>query len=453
MDIDSFIAQHRERFTAELMRLCRQPSISNSGEGIATMAQLLADRLNHLGAVTRIFTIEGSHPFLFAEIGSGPRTLLVYNHYDVQPARQEDGWTYPPFEPQLVDGRLFARGVADNKANLLLRIQAVEAYLAAHQQLPLRVCFLIEGEEEIGSPTLPRFVQQHRELLRADGCLWESGRKTEDGRPLVELGARGILYVELSAQASSREVHSSWSNVVDNPAMAMVERLQRAINSLTDDQGRPTFGRLREAMIAPSAADLALLADVPFDLQAIASGLGVVTRNGMSNAEALRRLMFEPSCTVCGFAVGHAGTDTKTVIPNQATARIDIRLSSGLTPDFVEDELRAHLDAQGFGDIQVQRVIGLHPARTAPDAAIVRATIEAVQTVYGVPPVVHPLMAASGPMYDLCEAQGIPAVTFGAGHANDRTHGADENIFLEDYFQAMRTTAVLMRRFAEIDPA
>lgn len=444
---NTYIKQQRMHFLEELIHFCRQPSISVTREGIATMADMVAERLSRLGAATRTITVGNSHPYIFAEIGRGPRTLLLYNHYDVQPARYADGWTHDPFDPVIRDGRLYARGVADNKANLLFRIQSIESYLATRGDLPVRIRFLVEGEEEIGSPNLATFVQQHSDLIQADGCLWEVGRKGKDGRPLLQLGVRGILYLELSLDADSREIHSAWANIVENPALALLERLRQAVASLMDTSGRPAFDNLLEAVVPPSHEDLALLEAIPFDLSTIQTDLGVKLHTGLDKQTALCRLLFEPSCTICGFAVGYTEPGTKTVIPNRAVAKIDMRLPMGLTPDQVESSLRTHLQANGFSDVHVRRLGGLRPSRTSPDAAIVRATDVAVRAIYGVEPIIYPLMPASGPMYDLCQAQGIPTVTFGAGHSGDRVHGIDENIYLDDYFQAIRAFGEIIRQF------
>ncbi len=449
---DTYIKQHRVPFTADLARFCRQPSIASTGEGMEAMAEMVADRLRMLGAVTRMHCVDGSYPYIVGELGQGPRTLLLYNHYDVQPARREDGWTYNPFDAVLEDGRIYARGVADNKANLLFRIHALEAYLATRPDLPVRVRFLVEGEEEIGSPNLPAFVARHPELVRADGCIWESGRKSVQNRPLLQLGVRGILYLELSLQSPSREVHSSWGNIVQNPALPVLDRLRQAVDSLTDEAGRPTFGDVLDYVLPPTDTDLAMLAAIPFDLDGAAEALGVSLRPDLDSRIALRRLFFEPTCTVCGMGVGYTGPGTKTVIPHRTVVKLDFRLPPGLTPDLVEALLRAHLAQHGFADIEVRRLGGLRPSRTAPDAAIVQVTRAAIQHVYGMEPIIHPWMTASGPMYELCESQGVPAVTFGTGHPSDNVHGTDENIIMEDYFQAIRAFGEIVRRFGEQPP-
>lgn len=449
--LDTYIEHNCDRFLGELITFCRQPSISTTGHGMRPMADMIVSRLARLGANPLLINVDDSYPYVFAEIGEGSRTLLIYNHYDVQPASREDGWSYDPFEPHICDGRLFARGVADNKANLLFRIQAVEAYQAVYGQLPLRVRFLIEGEEEIGSPHLPYFVQQHTDLVRADGCIWEGGRKGEQGRPELQLGLRGLLYVELSLQAPTREVHSSWANVVENPAHSLLQRLSQAVDSLTDVEGRPIFGDLLTELPSPSREDLEMLAAIPFDPVTIQGKHEVTLRPGLTGSETVRRLLFEPSCNICGLYVGYTGPGLKTVIPNKAVAKVDFRLPPGLTPDHVESRLREHLRTYGYGDIQVKRLGALHPAQTSPKAAIARIVRDAVYHVYDVEPVIYPLMPASGPMYDLCQAQGTPAITFGAGHAGDNVHGVNENIYLSDYFQAIRCFGEILQRFATSD--
>jgi acetylornithine deacetylase/succinyl-diaminopimelate desuccinylase-like protein len=238
---------------------------------------------------------------------------------------------------------------------------------------------------------------------------------------------------------------------VQNPALPLLERLQQAVCSLTDSEERPTFGGLLDDAPRPTAIDKAMLDAIPFDLPTFEEKLGAQVRNGLAPGEALYRLFFEPTCTICGLSVGYSGPGTKTAIPNHAVAKLDMRLPPGLVPDDVEHRLREHLQAHGFGDILVRRLGAVRPSRTPPEAAIVRATREAVRTVYGVDPVVHPLMTASGPMYELCEAHGVPAVTFGAGHASDNVHGIDENICLDDYFQAMRAMGEIVRRFGSVE--
>ncbi len=444
-----YLEAHRQDFLEELIALCRIPSISTEPEHQPDMqaaAEYLAESLRALGGEVRLLTVEDSHPYVFAELGEGERTLLIYDHYDVQPARREDGWTHDPFEPQVRSGAVYARGVADNKGNLLFRLQALRAWLHVFGRLPLRVRFLIEGEEEIGSPHLPAFVRRYTDLVRADGCIWESGRRSKEGVPILELGLRGILYVELRLRAPNRALHSSWANVVENPVFSLQDRLRQALLSLTDSQGRPVF--LKDLTPAPAPDDLALLPRIPFDPRVAEQEYNIRLRPGLDGVEALRRLFFEPSCNVCGFGAGYTGPGVKTVIPNDAVAKLDMRLPPGITPRVALVRLQQHLQARGYTDIEVHPLVGMRAARTAPDAAVVQAARQAVETVYGQPPIVYPLMPASGPMYDLCQAQGTPAVCLGATHPGSGAHSVDENIFLDDYFRMMRTFGVFLQNFS-----
>ncbi len=444
------IDRQRQVYLDELQDLCRIPSVSTDPAHRADMqsaAEWVAERLRRLGAQVQILNVEGSHPYVSAELGSGKRTLLIYDHYDVQPASLSDGWKSEPFEPQVREGYLYARGVADNKGNLMFRLQAIEAYLQAFGSLPLKVRFFIEGEEEIGSPHLPAFVRKYPELVRADGCIWESGRRSDEGIPILELGLRGILYVELRLRAKSRVLHSSWSNIVQSPALDLEQRLRQAFLSLIDAEGRPVF--LRDLAPQPSPDDLALLPKIPFDPHIASQEYGIPLLSGLDGGEALRRLFFEPSCTLCGLSVGYTGPGVKTIIPNDASAKIDMRLPPGISPQIALVHMQQHLKQHGFDDIEVYPLVGMHAARTAPDAAIVRAAQKAVQEVYGQEPIIYPLMPASGPMYDLCQAQGTPAVCLGATHPGSSAHGIDENIAIEDYFAMMHTFCHLLREFAQ----
>ncbi|GAB4520559.1 MAG: M20/M25/M40 family metallo-hydrolase [Anaerolineales bacterium] len=445
------IESHRQQALDELQALCRIPSVSTDAAHRADMqtaAQWVAGRLRGLGAQVQVLTVEGSHPYVWGELGSGKRTLLIYDHYDVQPAALADGWSSAPFEPKVSDGRIYARGVADNKSNLMFRLQAIETYLRVFGSLPLRVRFFIEGEEEIGSPHLPAFVRQYPELVRADGCIWESGRRSQEGVPILELGLRGILYVELRLRAESRALHSSWANIVQSPALRLEQRMLQALNSLWDAEGRPIF--LQDLIPPVAADDLALLSEIPFAPEIARQEYGIPLLPGLDGVEALRRLFFEPTCTLCGLGIGYTGPGVKTIIPNDAHAKIDMRLPPGISPQIALVHLQRHLHSQGFDDIEIQPLVGMHAARTAPDAPIVQAARRAVQQVYGQPPIVYPLMPASGPMYDLCQAQGTPAVCLGATHPGSGAHSVDENIYIEDYFAMMRTFCLLLREFAAL---
>lgn len=441
----SYIAAHQDRFLAELFDLLRVPSVSAQGRGITEAAALVAQRLARLGAAVETFTLDGGTPIVYATIGSGPRRLLIYDHYDVQPPEPLELWQSPPFEPTIRNGKLYARGVADNKGNLMLRIQAVEAWLTTLGPLPLQLCFLIEGEEEVTSQTLPRFCAERTDLLRADGCLWETGGRGIDDRPVVHCGAKGIQYVELVARGAVRDLHSANGTVVPNPAW----RLTWALATLKAPDGQVRIPGFADAVRPPEAADLATLEDMPTGDEAMLSDYGLPAfLDNLRGVERLRRHLFAPTCTICGLVSGYTGPGAKTVLPGEARAKLDFRLVPDMEPATVLRQLRAHLDAQGFRDIEVHDLGGEHPARSPLDSVVARAALESAERAYGLPAMLSPTMTGSGPMYIIGPAQGTPVATgVGCGYYGGHIHAPNENIRLDDYWLAMRWMGHFLRAF------
>ncbi len=452
MDLMTFfryIDEHGESLLEDLKGALRQPSIAAQNVGIEDMAALVEARLRRLGARVQRFVMEpDAPPILFAEIGHGPRTLLFYNHYDVQPPDPLDEWTSPPFEPQVREGKLYARGVADDKGDLWARIQALEAWQATLGDLPLRVTWVIEGEEEIGSPHLIPFAQTYPDLLRADGCLWETGEKDEADRPMLHLGVKGIAYFELRTRGANVDLHSMYAAIVPNPAW----RLVHALATLKDAQERILIPGFMELVREPGAEELAYLAQIPFEEEAMRRQWDLPAFvNGETGVEALKRLIYSPTCNICGFGAGYTGEGGKTVLPSRAMVKLDFRLVPDLTPEVVERLLREHLQAQGFEDIEVIAMHGMRPAATPVDAPIVQSAIRAAQQVYGQSPVVWPMIPGSGPMAPLTTDLGTPAVLAGIGYPGARFHAPDENVRLVDYFEGIKFVGALLAAFAEDD--
>jgi acetylornithine deacetylase/succinyl-diaminopimelate desuccinylase-like protein len=438
-----YVDANRGRFLDELKSLCAQPSIAAQGIGLDETAGLVQERLERLGGEVRRFTIGSGPPILYAELGQGERTMLVYNHYDVQPPDPLDEWESPPFEPVERNGRIFARGVADDKGDLMCRLQAVEAYQEAVGPLPLRLRFLVEGEEEVGSPHLGAFADEHRALLQADGCLWETGEKDAARRPVLTLGVKGICYVELSLQTADSDLHSMWGGVVPNAAW----RLVWALNTLKDAQDRILVDGLLDHVRPPSHVDREHLASLPFDEAMVRKNFGIEGFvQDVEGVDLLVKLFYEPTCTICGLKSGYIQEGSKTVLPSAAMAKVDFRLVPDLTPDLVMDLLRAHLAARGFGDIVVEGTHGTMPARSPQDAPFVQACIEAARSTYGTEPLVYPNSPGSGPLYTLCRE--TPTAMAGVAHANSRLHAPNENIYVQDYFEGIRFVGELIRHFA-----
>jgi acetylornithine deacetylase/succinyl-diaminopimelate desuccinylase-like protein len=450
-DFDQFnryIEQHKADFLAELQAFCAQPSISATGEGIPEMAELVRQKMEALGASVQMLTVAPDEPqVVYATLGEGGKTLLIYNHYDVQPVDPIELWESPPFEPTIRDGKMFARGVSDNKGNLLYRIQALRAWQEIIGPLPFKIKWFIEGEEETGSPNMEPFCLANKDLLQADGCLWEMGNVDEAGRPVLTLGAKGLLYVELSVQTMIGDQHSAYGTLAPNAAW----RLNWALSSLKAPDETILIDGLMDHVAPPSSKDLELLAAAPFEEQSMMDLLGVNRWVGnVSGSEALKRHLFQPTCTICGIESGYTGPGQKTVLPARAVAKVGFRLVPNLTPDIVTNLLRDHLDRHGFEDINVDVLGGEHPGKSDPDAAVVQASIAAARLTYpDHTPVVYPLTPGTGPVWPIAVAHGTPMVSFGASYPGQNLHAPNENIRLEDYFLAIRMMAHFVHQFGE----
>ena len=445
-DFDAFVRAREREYIDELKVLIRQPTVSAQGIGIPETAQIVLDRTKKRGGIAaEALSVEGGPPTIVGETGRGDRTLLIYNHYDVQPPDPLDEWDTPPFEPTERDGHLYGRGVSDNKGNLMARLQAIEAYRATMGELPLRIRVLYEGEEESGSAHLAAFVARHGERLRADGCIWEAGYKDAAGRPTISCGLKGIAYVELRVRGANKDAHSSLATIVPNPAW----RLVWALATLKNDADEIAIDGFMDAVRPPTSADRALLEDLPFDEEGMLRIHGI-TRfvRDLHGYELKKKHFLEPTCTICGIVSGYTGAGSKTVLPAVASAKIDFRLVPDLTPEMVASLLRAHLDRRGFEDVEVVPGHGEPPSRWPTDSAMAKAAVEACRATYQTEPVVYPLLAGSGPMAQVCDTLGIPVAGFGSGNAASANHAPNENIAIADYIDHIRAFGRFLHTFA-----
>jgi acetylornithine deacetylase/succinyl-diaminopimelate desuccinylase-like protein len=438
----------RDRLTEyvdELSAFARIPSVSSQGRGIAEAAIFTRDALRRRGVAAEIHQTAGN-PVVVGSIGHGPHTVLLYNHYDVQPAEPLEAWSSPPFEPELRDGKLYARGIIDDKGEIVARLAALDALRARYgDELPLRLTFFIEGEEESGSPNLEAFIAAQRELLAADACIWEAGSVDERGRPLIWLGVRGLLSVELIATTLSHDAHSGWAHALPNAAW----RLQAALATLCDARGTVTVDGFCDDVRGPTARQRELLEAMPDELPNYRREFGIAQALGGREGIELRAAVFAPTCNIAGLWSGHLGPGSKTVIPATAHARLDFRLVPDQDPERCLNALRTHLATRGFDDVAV--VASERNQRAAcsdPDHPFVRCTIATLRDSYGCEPVVAPLVGGTGPAAFVAHHLGVPFASIGCSYPGGRKHAPDENIRLEDFVRGASAIAALLERYA-----
>jgi len=446
--IDFYLSEHLQELIAETSELCAQPSVSATGEGIAECADLVETMFARRQFAVNRFPTDGNPVIVARAAGRSPRTLLFYNHYDVQPPEPLELWTTPPFEPTVRDGALYARGSVDDKGELIARLAAVDAVRYANNgTLPCGVTFVVEGEEEIGSPHIAQFVLDHRELLTSQGAVWEQGYVDAGGRPINTLGVRGILAVELHVETMDVDAHSGGAHALPSAAW----RLVRALNALKGLDERVRIPGFYDDALSPSPLEEQILDEMPDHEAIMRKEYGVRQFVLGMTGKDLERAVFSPTCNIQGITTGYQGGGMKTVIPHEASAKIDFRLVPYQDPDDIFAELREFLDAQGFTDVAVRRLGAMWPAKTELANPLVQLCIRTGREVYEREPVVHPLVGGSSPIYAFAQPLGgIPVIRPGVGHTGCRTHAPDEHMQVENFRNAARHIARILEEFADL---
>ena len=447
--IEEYLETNLDTSIAELSKLCAQPSVAAQNWGLSECAELVGEMLTARGFEVQVMPTGGA-PVVFAErAGKHDKTLLFYNHYDVQPPEPLELWDSPPFEPTLRDGKLYARGVSDDKGHIVSRLFAIDALLSEDGELPCRVKFIIEGEEETSSIPLHDFVEQNQELLAADACVWEFGGVDFRDVPMQYLGMRGICYVELSVATAKTDMHSGLGGtIMPNAAW----RLVWALESLKGPDERIRLPGHYDKVKPPSERDRQLMAALPDPSEEYKQRYGVgYFLKGLSGGAPLRLAeVFEPSCTICGIDSGYTGEGSKTVQPAFASAKVDFRLVPDQTPEDVLLSLRHHLDDEGFSDIEITYLGGEPPARTDPDDPFVQLVVDTAEPVYGKPMEIVPMVGGSGPNHPFIHHLKLPVVTAGVGYPGSQAHAPNENMRLDLYLKGAKHIARILKTFGNV---
>jgi acetylornithine deacetylase/succinyl-diaminopimelate desuccinylase-like protein len=445
--IYEYIDSNHKNFIKDLVRLVKQPSVSARNEGIQECAKMTEEMLKKVGFSTKFIQEKKGYPVVYGELKAKKpnKTLLFYDHYDVQPPEPLEEWMSDPFSGEIREGKIYGRGVSDNKGNTISRLKVVQAFLETIGEVPVNIKFVIEGEEEIGSPNLPSIIKKYKDLFSADAAIWEFGGTDRHGRPLIYLGLKGVLSVELEAKGASRDVHSANAPLIPNPAW----RLIWALNTLKNEKDEILIGGFYDDVETPSTEEIECLKDIPFEEEEEKKELGLKEfLHEVSGLDALKALLYKPTCTINGFLSGYTGAGSKTVLPNKATVKLDFRLVPRQMPEKIFRKLVRHLKTSGFGDINVIEHGSTEPVKTPTNDKFVQTVVKTAEKVYNKKAVVYPTSAGSGPMHLFRNWLGYPIVSVGCAHAESRGHAPNENITVDGFVQGTKFIAAIIQDFA-----
>ncbi len=445
-EIFAYIEAHQQSYVDRVMDYVRHPSISAHNIGIREVATLLVEILNGLDFDAKLVETPG-HPFVLGHRTVDPDkpTVLLYGHYDVQPPDPLEAWVSPPFEPEVRDGRIWARGIGDNKGQHFAQLLAIEAHLKVTGTLPCNIIFCLEGEEEIGSPQIADFVRSHMDELQADLVVTSDGPLHESGQPVITFGVRGVASFDLVAKGASRDVHSgNFGGVVPNPIWTLVHLLA----TMKDADGHITVEGITEPVIPATNLELDAASRLPLDLPGVMKDLGLDALDGPADRPYWDRLMFYPTLTINGLHGGYDGPGSKTVLPNRAIAKCDVRLVEPLTPEHVFERIEAHV-ARHAPAVEVVRHNGMLPSKTAMDTPFAAKIIKAVKRARDVEPLLYPTVGGSLPDYVWTKILKKPAFVVPYANADEANHAPNENLEVVRFIDGIRTGASLLHELGQ----
>ena len=441
------IASNEKAFIERVMDYVRHPSISAHDIGIREVAALLVDHLTGLGMEAEAVPT-ANHPMVLGKrfVSPDKPTVLLYGHYDVQPPDPLELWVSPPFEPTIRDGRIYARGIGDNKGQHFAQLLAIESYLAVHGELPCNIIFLLEGEEEIGSPQIASFVKEHADRLKADLVITSDGPLHESGLPIVTFGVRGVASFELRCKTASRDVHSgNFGGIVPNAIWKLVQLLATMKNA----DGEITIEGINEPVTPATNYEREAVSKIPLDLDHVKADLGLAELDGPRERGYYDRIMFHPTLTINGFHGGYGGPGMKTVLPCEAFVKCDMRLVEPLTPDYVYGKVKEHV-ARHAPDVEFVPLNSMLPSKTPMDSPFAAPIKRAVEAARGVEPLLYPTVGGSLPDYAFTKILGIPSFVVPYANADEANHAPNENLEIVRFIDGIRTGAALLDELGKL---
>jgi acetylornithine deacetylase/succinyl-diaminopimelate desuccinylase-like protein len=451
------LRQNRDRHLKELCDFLRIPSVSSLSEHAADVthaARWLAARLESAGFESVKLLPTGLHPVVTGEWlhAPGRPTVLVYGHYDIQPADPVELWSNPPFEPVVKDDRVYARGASDDKGNLLAPVMAAEAMLKTSGRLPVNLKWFLEGQEEVGSPGLEAFVAAHRERFACDLILSADGGQWDEDQPAVCVGRRGICAFQIDVQGADRDSHSgTYGGAILNP----IQALAQVLASLHDEHGRVSVEGFYAAVRPLSAAERQEIDRIPFDEAAYKKALGVEELFGESGYTTYERTWVRPTLEINGIGGGFQGEGIKTVLPSRAWAKITCRLVPRQRPDEIFNRIRAHVETRAPRAVRVtiDRIPGdAEPYEIPPDHPGNLAAQAVLNELYGKRPHVVRTGGTIPVSPAFLKILGIHMVNFAFGLKDENIHAPDEFFRIRSFELGQKAYGMLLERLAREAP-
>ncbi len=428
-ELREYIDSHQLELALEMKKLLDVKSVSMTHDGIEDCARFVRDMMREAGIDAEIYPTAG-HPVVIGHVDSpvpDAPTLLIYGHYDVMPEGPLELWDSDPYDAVIRDGRIWGRGASDNKGQFFCHVKAQELYRRFCGDVPVNLRYIIEGEEEIASPHLPEAVEKYRDLLRADLAVCSDAGLHASGRPTIEIGLKGLCSVRLTCRTLSKPMHSQYAAAAPSASWRLVE----ALSTLKGSEGGVLIDGFYDDVADPDPRELDVLKTIPNDPKAQKAEWGTdhLLQNRVTD-DYYYNYMYEPTCNL-GCVSGGYLTGSKNVTVDEAVAYIDFRIVPNQTPEGVTEKLRAHLEKRGFGDIRVERFMGLPWTKTPLDCPYLPMVEQAMREAYGDEPILFPMLGCSAPFYVFSDLLGIPWMMLPIGNADQNEHAPNENMILD----------------------
>ena len=461
-DLFSHIDSRKDDLIADLQSLIRQRSVSAKKQGLEQCAAVVAGIMIKAGINTRILNLpkdgksgdqnNRAPPIVYGEVKAKkkssrpPKTLLFYNHYDVQPEDPIELWEHDPYEGVVEGDYIYGRGSSDDKGELITRIKAVEYYLKIFGDVPCNIKFLVEGEEEIGSVHVGEYLASYHDDLACDGVIWEFGYVNEQNIPIITLGMKGLLFVELISTGPNRDAHSSLAVLIENPAWKLV----RALNKLTDSSSKILITDWYKEVRDLTESEKTFLQTESFDEIRFKTEYGIHSfLNNVQGIEIQRALVSMPTCNIAGMISGYTGEGAKTIIPSTASVKIDFRLVPEMNPTVQFERLKKYLVDNGFDErsLSVRFLHGEAASRTDVNDPFVEAVSESAQEVYGGAKITVS-SPATGPMDTFSKNLNVPCISIGSTFIYSKMHSPNEFARTDLLLKTTKCMCGIMDRFA-----